>query len=62
MSYSIPLIKHLRLMSIVYVDYLTFDIEMVIMVQCDCCKHWYHCKYVFVLDMSFWKCTQCLES
>ena len=32
------LIKHLRLMSIVYVDYLhdIFDNEMV---QSDCCKH-----------------------
>ena len=36
-----------------------FDNEMI---QCDCCKHWYHCKCVSVLDLSFWKCIQCLES
>ena len=36
-----------------------FDNEML---RCDCCKHWYHCKCVSVLDMSFWKCIQCLES
>ena len=36
-----------------------FDDEMV---QCDCCKHWYHSKCVSVLNISFWKSIQCLES